>query len=790
MPTRVRDRLTRLLPWLRRRQVDTEIQKELDLHLDLETEQNLKLGMSPPEAARSARLSLGTSSLIREDARAVWAWGWLDVLSQDIGYGFRTLRRSPGFALLSGIHDVRTRYFGQDPQGALVLADDLIQQFPHSVELRAWRTASTARTTHAAEAIADAQELVAEYPDDGWAWFALAAAALTDSEDEQDGLEASERALVLLPTNADIVWIRASVLVAANRHDEAIELLNEYNDGANSSAELLVTKGDALYSQATRQRGRDPERIETALALLEQAREQDPLNVNAHYRAGVVLSSMRRNAEAMPLFEEAVSLSPGAIRIRTRHWRAIIGVREIEPEEKRRRVSTGAEELLAHTRNRPQTHPPALLAITNAYTQLGATDEVERINAQILAEYPDSREAEWVLYNRFSALRTEALAAGDADAERQREYRRLLWEFIARPTHHLAALDGAAYLSLFIDTLDDSETDPAELLEIVRGMVEWDERNPHLVFAHGATALAEKTNYYAEAAAIARKGIDEGRKRIESQRDSFATQGDYENAVDRIVGLMHDALGWVYFQEGRLDEGETELLRAYELNPKERSNLFHLGQLYEAKNEVRNAEDFYVRGLSVQAPGDNRSETALQELYAREQGGSDGFLDYLEGIKTREATDRKAKILAARLEDAEPAPPFELANLAGETVALADLEGQIVVVNFWGIWCGWCVTELPDLQRLHDEFADDPEVTVITINNDENPDDVPPWIQERLYTFPVLFDNGYLARTGVFAFPTTWFLDRDGRVTFEKSGWSQELVQEFTWRIEALRNDE
>ena len=192
----------------------------------------------------------------------------------------------------------------------------------------------------------------------------------------------------------------------------------------------------------------------------------------------------------------------------------------------------------------------------------------------------------------------------------------------------------------------------------------------------------------------------------------------------------------------------------------------------------------------MQAPGDNPSETALKELYARERGGGDGFPAYLDRLKTREATDRKAEVLAERVQDAELAPPFEFANLADETVALAHLDGRIVVVNFWAIWCGPCVAELPDLQRLHDELEKDPDVVVVTINNDPNPDDVSPWIEEHRYTFPVLFDEGYVAETDVFALPTTWFLDRKGRIAFEKIGWSQELVQEFTWRIDALRSDD
>jgi hypothetical protein len=51
----------------------------------------------------------------------------------------------------------------------------------------------------------------------------------------------------------------------------------------------------------------------------------------------------------------------------------------------------------------------------------------------------------------------------------------------------------------------------------------------------------------------------------------------------------------------------------------------------------------------------------------------------------------------------------------------------------------------------------------------------------------VLIDDGYLAKAGVFAFPTTWFLDREGRIAFDVEGWTKELVEEFSWRIEALR---
>ena len=102
MPFRFRSE--RLLPWLRRRRAERDIRRELDLHLDLETRQNLERGMSPEEAARAARAALGNVPLIREDVRAVWKWRSLDQL--ELRGRARTLQVSaylpPGDRTLTG----------------------------------------------------------------------------------------------------------------------------------------------------------------------------------------------------------------------------------------------------------------------------------------------------------------------------------------------------------------------------------------------------------------------------------------------------------------------------------------------------------------------------------------------------------------------------------------------------------------------------------------------------------------------------------------------------------------
>jgi len=96
--------------------------------------------------------------------------------------------------------------------------------------------------------------------------------------------------------------------------------------------------------------------------------------------------------------------------------------------------------------------------------------------------------------------------------------------------------------------------------------------------------------------------------------------------------------------------------------------------------------------------------------------------------------------------------------------------------------------ELPDFQKLHEKYRPNPDVVILTINNDTNPDNVPSWMKTRGYDFTVLMDDGYVSdKAKIRAFPTTWFLDRKGRKAFIKVGWSEQLLEEFAWRIEALR---
>ena len=75
---------------------DADLERELLSDLELEEEERRERGLSAEEARSAARRAFGTTTLIREQTRAVWSWVWMERLVRDVKYGTRTLLRSPG----------------------------------------------------------------------------------------------------------------------------------------------------------------------------------------------------------------------------------------------------------------------------------------------------------------------------------------------------------------------------------------------------------------------------------------------------------------------------------------------------------------------------------------------------------------------------------------------------------------------------------------------------------------------------------------------------------------------
>lgn len=378
----------------------------------------------------------------------------------------------------------------------------------------------------------------------------------------------------------------------------------------------------------------------------------------------------------------------------------------------------------------------------------------------------------------------------DRDPAVRRVFAGMLWSFARRASWHDPELAARAWRDLFALAQTDAATEADVLLEIVENLGRFAFDEPALAYGEAAILLAERTERYEEAEATARRGLDSVRVQMNRDRAWFESDEEFDDALAIEESILADALGWVLFQAGRVEEAERAMLRAHELWAENATNLYHLGRFYEAKGSPERAERYYADGAVAPTQGANPNRDALHAMHIRRHGSLDGWETYVEAFQAADREQRRAAVLGARRPHPETMPAFDLETIRGSRMSMNALANRVAVINFWGIWCVWCVRELPDFQLLHERYAKDDDVAILSINNDEDAEMAASWMAEHGYDFPVLRDDGYVRDVaGVRAFPTTWFVDRAGRIVYEKQGWTEDLLDEFTWRIEAIRED-
>lgn len=113
----------------------------------------------------------------------------------------------------------------------------------------------------------------------------------------------------------------------------------------------------------------------------------------------------------------------------------------------------------------------------------------------------------------------------------------------------------------------------------------------------------------------------------------------------------------------------------------------------------------------------------------------------------------------------EPAPGFTLPTPGGGALALSDLRGRPVVLNFFATWCVPCRVEMPFLQAAHERYGSD-KLTILGIDVQEPEDLVSAYLDELGLTFPVVLDEsgGQLSAYGIRSLPTTVLIDEAGKV--------------------------
>jgi thiol-disulfide isomerase/thioredoxin len=142
-----------------------------------------------------------------------------------------------------------------------------------------------------------------------------------------------------------------------------------------------------------------------------------------------------------------------------------------------------------------------------------------------------------------------------------------------------------------------------------------------------------------------------------------------------------------------------------------------------------------------------------------------------------------------RLSEPVPAPDFVLENMDGERRSLKDYRGKVVLINFWATWCPPCRREMPSMERLYQALSSEAFV-VLAVNQWEEKDHVFAYTGQLdvFPSFPMLFDpEGETSRAfGVDGLPTSFILDKEGRIVFRAIGGREFDHPEIVARIREL----
>jgi peroxiredoxin len=114
----------------------------------------------------------------------------------------------------------------------------------------------------------------------------------------------------------------------------------------------------------------------------------------------------------------------------------------------------------------------------------------------------------------------------------------------------------------------------------------------------------------------------------------------------------------------------------------------------------------------------------------------------------------------------KPAPEFELKDADGKTVRLSDYKGKVVLLDFWATWCGPCKIEIPWFIEFERQYKDKGFSVIGVAMDEEGWTVVKPFISELAINYRILQGTDSTAQLygGVDALPTTFLIDRDGKI--------------------------
>jgi thiol-disulfide isomerase/thioredoxin len=573
--------------------------------------------------------------------------------------------------------------------------------------------------------------------------------------------------------SGDPSLLQACVLTLMSLEQESSDLrplasfLEDNKIKFDGNSDLLVTEafGHQFLSGSTVA----PNAKKDMLAELDKALELDPHNEEAELFKGRQSRNLG-NAGLYAFLQKSAPNFPNSYPIQAELWTSGLAQENLKEAEPVIRASIVAM---------MERNQPSIPYLRLSYQATASHPETASgFEDAVLAKYPNTAIADEVLFRRAD----KELPQGTPE---QNTAARIagLEAFIQRPHHPDPSIVKYAYERLEPLLASQDNPDLAALYNAV-------ENAPGL--SRGLRILARKKYRLPDLERISISNLNQPWVMLDEYSE---TSRDVTGFVGFVLGdyvnFYETSLGLVYFEERKLPQAQAALELAAELNKANSETTTLLAQVYQSKGDFAKAQSLMLEALNQPHYGlpKNPALAALPELYKAQHHSTVGLDDFMKPLLAKAKEDNRLAIVADRDRDPKPVPVFKFVDTAGRPVSSDDYKGKILIVNFWATWCGPCRAEFPDFQKFYEKYKDDPRVAVLAVATDETAtptSTITTYIDKNKFTFPVARSGDYSTENHINSIPMTWWIDPSGKVIYRKLGRTEDLVEEYTWRIDAM----
>jgi thiol-disulfide isomerase/thioredoxin len=130
---------------------------------------------------------------------------------------------------------------------------------------------------------------------------------------------------------------------------------------------------------------------------------------------------------------------------------------------------------------------------------------------------------------------------------------------------------------------------------------------------------------------------------------------------------------------------------------------------------------------------------------------------------------------------------FSFVDENGRSVAVSDLKGKVVFINFWASWCPPCRAEMPSINAMYNKLKDDDRFVFLFVSEDDNFAAAKNYMQKNNFALPVFNSSGNIpAEVYNGTLPTTTILDKDGNIVMMHEGMANYNSEKFLKQLKAL----